>query len=179
MSQLFKDDKPGVQMCIPGDEIPKWFRYQSEKSQITIKLPPNWHANFIGFALCTVAYKLCLDYFRRSSVSCKYSFKTSDDHEDHRTYIDHWQNDMIGSSIEYPLEDHHSFIWYSHEDYRDYHGATEISFEFQKPYSFNIVKRCGIHMLYRQEVEELGINENGMTYEQNNDQTKKKKRKWS
>ncbi|PON58531.1 LRR domain containing protein [Parasponia andersonii] len=53
--QTLFEESPIVSICYPGNEISKWFNYQSEKSSMTIKLTPDWHENnFIGFALSTV-----------------------------------------------------------------------------------------------------------------------------
>ncbi|XP_024022074.1 LOW QUALITY PROTEIN: putative disease resistance protein At4g11170 [Morus notabilis] len=45
-----------IEVCYPGNEIPKWFRHQDEGISTTMKLPHGWHnSNFMGFAICIVA----------------------------------------------------------------------------------------------------------------------------
>ncbi|GMN67217.1 hypothetical protein TIFTF001_036276 [Ficus carica] len=124
-------------MCYPGNEIPKWFDCQSEGSSYTIALTPQWHnANFLGFAFCLVIDAKAYQEFLTFAVGhlyskCKFNFKIRD----------------------------------TEEDYNDYHDAVEVSFEFSLVDSISnyfksstkVVKRCGIHMLYRDDLKDSKI----------------------
>ncbi|GMN66731.1 hypothetical protein TIFTF001_035810 [Ficus carica] len=37
-------EEPNLIVCCLGNEIPKWFNYQSEGSSLSIKLPPKWES---------------------------------------------------------------------------------------------------------------------------------------
>ncbi|GMN55357.1 hypothetical protein TIFTF001_024476 [Ficus carica] len=156
-------------VCYPGNEIPKWFDYQSEGSSYTIALTPQWHnANFLGFTFCLVidakAYKEFLTfqvdllYFK-----CKFNFKIRDTEEVCRFY---WSVFNVPRQLDsVPLNSDHLFLWYQHQDYNDYHDAVEVSLEFSlvngsgKNFksSTEVVKWCGIHMLYCDDLKDLEI----------------------
>ncbi|KAL5577263.1 hypothetical protein UlMin_018962 [Ulmus minor] len=42
-------------ICYPSNEIPEWFNYITDSSEV-VKLPSDWHnANFLGFTVCFIA----------------------------------------------------------------------------------------------------------------------------
>ncbi|GMN30344.1 hypothetical protein TIFTF001_048008 [Ficus carica] len=136
-----RDDSTVV--CYPGNEIPKWFDYQSDGSSHTVALTPQWHnADFLGFVFCIVidgkAYREFLIDMGSLGLKCKFNFKIRDTGEVH------------------------SFDW---EDYNACHDAVEVSLEFSfvnriiflVRSSTEVVKRCGIHMLYRDDLKDMEI----------------------
>ena len=72
------DEPPGISNCLPGSQIPDWFRNQCSGSSITIQLPDYYcNENLIGIALCAIiSFEEDSDahdeYF---NVVCNYSFK--------------------------------------------------------------------------------------------------------
>ncbi|GMN60501.1 hypothetical protein TIFTF001_029591 [Ficus carica] len=51
------------------------------------------------------------------------------------------------------------FMWYKHGNYHDCLDAVEVSFHFSNQFIFGEgVTACGIRLLYRQDAEELNIN---------------------
>lgn len=171
VSILF-DENPFASICCPGNEILKWFNYQSEKSSMTIKLTPDWHENnFIGFALsAVVAFEdsyfegeyiglLCEYYFQTTyGESCKfpYSFQGFKSFEPYEIFRIHNAD--------------HVFMWYNYEDYHKYLDAVEVSFEFCLIEYDNVgnvlnscndkLRKCGVRLLYLGDAEEFGIDTN-------------------
>ncbi|GMN74284.1 hypothetical protein TIFTF001_054991, partial [Ficus carica] len=139
--RVFKEsDCPGVGFCFPGNEIPMWFTYQSESSSINIKLPCNWlNTNFLGFALCAARSS-----FLFTGLRCVGNFKTNNG----KSWQLQWN---FNRDLEFPRSSN-IFMWYEHGNYLD---AVEVSFQFTYR-----VTACGIRLLYRQDAEELGINNN-------------------
>nr|XP_043633015.1 disease resistance protein Roq1-like [Erigeron canadensis] len=45
----------GLMIHIPGSNIPSWFQEQEDGRKIALKLPPNWQAEIVGFAVCFVS----------------------------------------------------------------------------------------------------------------------------
>ena len=156
-------------MCYPGNEIPKWFDYQSEGSSYTIALTPQWHnANFLGFAFCLVIDAKAHKEFLTFAVGhlyfeCKFNFKIKDTKEVCSFY---WSGYRVPQELgSVPLNSDHLFLWYQHQDYNIYHDAVEVYLEFSlvnsisnySEFSTKVVKRCGIHMLYRDDLKDLEI----------------------
>ncbi|XP_060674353.1 disease resistance-like protein DSC1 [Ziziphus jujuba] len=69
------------EFCYPGDEIPKWFSYQSGSTSMNIRLPPYWNNdNFLGLAFCVVIYQhKIIDHPLFLGIGCKLNFKTIPD----------------------------------------------------------------------------------------------------
>ncbi|XP_062014527.1 disease resistance protein RUN1-like [Rosa rugosa] len=88
-----------IKIVCPGNEIPKWMRYQSEGRSINIKLPPHsFRQGFLGYALCIV---LAFNNYtpppatRFSDFNCETHHKTNNVHKD-RKYN---QSRGLGKSI--------------------------------------------------------------------------------
>ncbi|KAJ9542448.1 hypothetical protein OSB04_028954 [Centaurea solstitialis] len=43
-----------LSICIPGSKIPSWFEEQQLGHRVTLKLPPNFHTEIMGFVVCGV-----------------------------------------------------------------------------------------------------------------------------
>ena len=144
---------PGVHTCLPGDEIPEWFNHQFDGSSIHIKLPSQWHnENFLGFALCVVVTA----GFYPSTLYCKHNLKANKDIS--------WCVETGG------FKSDHIFMWYLTGNYCRCPDAVEASFEFSTNRAgydgTKKIKKCGIRVLYRQDVDEFRILNNQHLLEQ-------------
>ncbi|XP_060674557.1 disease resistance-like protein CSA1 [Ziziphus jujuba] len=101
---------PSVQVFrYPGDEIPKWFSYQTCGSSFNnIMLPPYWNNDdFLGFAFCKVIRQNKIDKNMSFAFKCELNFKTIDDD---RLYRYH---DYIGILLgEKAFRSDHVVLWY-------------------------------------------------------------------
>ncbi|KAM5586732.1 hypothetical protein ABKV19_005576 [Rosa sericea] len=170
-----------IKFVCPGNEIPKWMRYQSEGCSINIKLPPHsFRQGFLGYALCIV---LAFNNYTPPPInkveptyfSCETHHKTNTGHED-------WCKTLhVSVADDIILNSDHVFLWYFRPDFvrsestinrEDWVKASEASFDFML-YQHNHpekipldlstvrVKRCGVSLLYAQDFEKLveGIDE--------------------
>ncbi|XP_061996586.1 disease resistance protein RUN1-like [Rosa rugosa] len=174
-----------IKIVCPGNEIPKWMRYQSEGCSINIKLPPHWfHQGFLGYALCiVVAFNNYTppDINNYSYFGCETHHKTNNSHEVC------WEALRI-SLPAILINSDHVFVWYFCPEFvrlesainrEDWVKASEASFDFklyqniiQTPKERNLcdrstvrrnlfdpstvrVKRCGVSLLYAQEIGKL------------------------
>ncbi|KAM5569819.1 hypothetical protein ABKV19_017032 [Rosa sericea] len=170
-----------LRIVCPGNEIPKWLRYQSEGCSINIKLPPHWFGQgFLGYALCIV---LAFNNYTpppdtgNSNFSCETHYKTNNGHQVC------W--DALRISLPYILNSDHVLVWYFYPELvglqsainlEDWVKASEASFEFmlyqytcqnqsieKHPFDLSTVrvKSCGVSLLYTQDLENLlgGIDE--------------------
>lgn len=168
LKQVF-DEKPSVYTCYPGNQIPKWFIHQSKDPSITVELPPNWHNDFIGFALCVAVefekgYFKCLPY----AFKCEVHFKTNHggSRKFHSEFLGCWKKKpenirkFLGN-----LYSNHVLMWYNYEDFHDYFDADEVSFTFDisckipvgSDFGTDKFGSCGVRLLYLQDAEEFGI----------------------
>ncbi|TXG64891.1 hypothetical protein EZV62_011885 [Acer yangbiense] len=133
---------------LPGSEIPELFSYWSEGSTITWPQAHCWlNDEFIGFSVCAVMSIPSRLYGPR--ISCCFG----------------------SSGIYYPCsnckgDDHLWLVYFSknalyHKD-RQYNCGQGITARFEildnkgeKEYNNNVVKRCGIRPVYKQDVEFL------------------------
>ncbi|CAN1130450.1 Disease resistance-like protein DSC1 [Linum perenne] len=70
---------PSNSICYPARNVPRWFRYQSNGSSITIDLPPNWlNDDFLGIALSAVIATKDRKIFGSTDVGCQCSLRTAD-----------------------------------------------------------------------------------------------------
>ncbi|KAK9205413.1 hypothetical protein WN943_015680 [Citrus x changshan-huyou] len=80
-----------VHIVLPGNEIPKWFQFQSVGSFITLGMPPDFFRNNIvqGIAFCAIfAFSdRHVDCGRRFSFSFELEVKTTEDCGPHDTVI--------------------------------------------------------------------------------------------
>ncbi|XP_060673931.1 disease resistance-like protein DSC1 [Ziziphus jujuba] len=93
----------------PGDEIPKWFSYQTCGSSINnIMLPPYWNNDdFLGLAFCKVLRQNKIDKNISFGFNCELNFKTIDDD---RLYRYH---DYAGRlSEKKAVSSDHVVLWY-------------------------------------------------------------------
>ena len=78
-------------IVLPGNEIPRWFNFQSEGSFITLEMPPDFFNNnrVLGFAFSAIlAFSdRHVDCGRWFSFSCELKVKTTKDCGPHGTVI--------------------------------------------------------------------------------------------
>lgn len=143
---------------------------------MTIKLPPHWHKNFIGFALCAVVNSEDCDFeWEPFEIKCKLYFETNrgKSHKFHFEFQENWANQSdLRSFITVVKSSDHVFMWHKHENYHDCLDAVKASFDFpvllckfyNSMHQYNSskvkVRRCGIRLLYLQETECFGIVDN-------------------
>ncbi|GMN33111.1 hypothetical protein TIFTF001_003973 [Ficus carica] len=161
-----------VQACCPGNEIPKWFEYQCEGSFISIKLPPKWCTNnFLGFVVCVVGRSY--SDIKDLDLDCEFDLKTNQGKN--HNFI--WTfNNYVADFVKLPTTSNsgHVYMWYN--QYWDFYSeclhVEEVSLDFsfrewecsEDDDSIGIksskceVKKCGIHMLYCQNLEEYFMN---------------------
>lgn len=80
-------EHPRFECCYPGDDIPKWFNYQTLGSSMNINLPADWcSTKFMGFCLCFVlGSTINIDPDKRLDILYDFNFKrikTIDDDDD-------------------------------------------------------------------------------------------------
>ncbi|XP_070677111.1 disease resistance protein RUN1-like isoform X1 [Malus domestica] len=155
-----------VSTVFAGNKIPNWFCHQNEGSSITIKLPRYWYCtDFLGFALSVVVRSYSCSNALMFGCSC--NFKTNSG-ESHKTiYPSHYPFNKEGGRVTYSKFDH-IFVWYSalalgeganlNRSTSFYKLVTEACFEFNAlhngPFGLE-VKKCGISLLYAQDVETI------------------------
>ncbi|CAN6685249.1 unnamed protein product [Malus baccata var. baccata] len=157
--------RTSVSTVCSGNEIPNWFCHQNEGSSITIKLPRNWYCtDFLGFALSAVLHSY--SYYKDLRFECSCNFKTISG-ESHKTiYPSHYP--FNEGSVVANWEIGHIFVWYSAFAVGEanlncstsfYKLVTEACFELNAVDAHlgdrSPVKKCGISLLYGQDVETI------------------------
>ncbi|KAM5586669.1 hypothetical protein ABKV19_005543 [Rosa sericea] len=161
-----------IKIVCPGNEIPKWMRYQSEGCSINIKLPPHsFRQGFLGYALCIVLAFNNYTLPDESKFCCETHHKTNNGHEeDWYETLDIWLPDDI------ILNSDHVFLRNFCPDFvqsestinrEDWVKASEVSFDFmlyqysyqnrsreKNPLDLSTVRveRCGVSLLYDEDV---------------------------
>ncbi|KAK9950400.1 hypothetical protein M0R45_005893 [Rubus argutus] len=167
--ELFERDELSVRVICPGNEIPKWFSYQTEGSSIYINLPPHSSdENFLGFALCAVVgisnshTRIYLDL----TLKCRYNFKFNHGICRVSDVTCEWLGMGDNFNFKCAGAPDHVYMWYHdyhpYERFDDTNWATEASFEFcakDRGKVFN-VKRCGVCLLYAQRQDAVHGSEN-------------------
>ena len=161
MLQLFVGNNIGItktkSMYFPGNEIPKWFRYQSMGSSVTLQTPPADFLNnkkLLGFAFCIVVAFPASEYFEhqirrksRPSVFGNYDVFCDWKHKSQGNL------DRRSLGIISYVESDHVFLGsclLGSEDLikRD---DGDVSFCISTIYPEDCeVKQCGIHFVYTQ-----------------------------
>ncbi|XP_040365573.1 TMV resistance protein N isoform X2 [Rosa chinensis] len=165
----------------PGDEIPKWYNHQSMGSLMTVELHPGWFTNkWIGFAFCVVfrIFKappplLWRDTYcslKANGKSCGYvslgfggkSGQPMSDHiwfgcwyRDHNFHSHEWQDIYYQLEFSFELVD----------------GEKDMDFFFTEVHSAmdGEVKKCGVRMIYEEDVEEQGNTKRGLQHYDDDD----------
>ncbi|PRQ26588.1 putative TIR domain, winged helix-turn-helix DNA-binding domain-containing protein [Rosa chinensis] len=144
-----KHEGCSVTVYCPGNEIPRWFSYQSEGCEINIKFP-HLHTtstvdSCLGFALSAVVVEYreddCFGFGLR--LVCEYNLKTNDG--------EGYRGEFISADVTDPglgiMGDHVIVFFRRH----GFNKVTEASFRFhtaQSLRSTRMVEKCGIQILY-------------------------------
>ena len=139
--------KTEFQIIIPGSLVPRWLTHQSMGNSISVPLPPNWcNSRWMGFTLCALFNATVYPGFRAR-------VKAIGDMP-HSQYVSQlffrkcWQ-------------DHVWLLYLSRDDWFSTVGngeCSQIEVVFERdPGSiyFNNVGRCGVSLVYEQDMEEL------------------------
>ncbi|XP_062020079.1 TMV resistance protein N-like isoform X1 [Rosa rugosa] len=135
----------------PGDEIPEWYNHQSMGSWITVELHPGWFTNkWMGFAFCVVFRLLKpLPPLVRWSIQC--SLKANG-----KVYAVSGLG--FGGQWGQPVSDHIWFFCGQRDEDSHLLWWQEI-YQFELDFSIGMkfvqVKKCGVRMVYEEDVEEL------------------------
>ncbi|KAK9949759.1 hypothetical protein M0R45_005275 [Rubus argutus] len=142
---------------IPGNEIPEWFDHQTVTPSVSIHLHPGRRSNkFLGFALCSVfaVHERCQ---LPPVYPCEYDITCIvkvDGEELYKKPVFSFDG-MQGRGV----SDH---LWFHYENsppsYRHHVERAEwqqIEFSFQVKGQGLVVKKCGVRLVYEQDVEEV------------------------
>ncbi|ESR55134.1 hypothetical protein CICLE_v10023348mg [Citrus x clementina] len=138
---------------LAGNEIPRWFNFQSVGSFITLEMPPDFFNNnrVLGFAFSAIlAFSDChVDCGRWFSFSCEFKVKTTKDCDLHDTRL-------FQSRVNYVESDHLHLGYYlfCEEDFNGFWKCNcipeAVHFNVFPPLECQCcgVKKCGIHLLH-------------------------------
>ena len=138
-------------IVLPGNEIPKWFEFQSVGSFITLEMPPDFFNNSrvqgIAFSAILAFSDRHVDCGTWFSFSFELKVKTTKDCGTHDTRLFH-------SRVNYVESDHLHFGYYLFCE-EDFNGFWKCNC-FPETVHFNVfpplecqccgVKKCGIHL---------------------------------
>lgn len=159
-------------MYFPGNEIPKWFRYQRMGSSVTLEMPPTGffsNKKLMGFAVCAIVafrdqhhdsdsrYSGHYEHDRKDnlySLDCTWKVKSEGCYRDLRS----WYFGTISSYV----RSEHVFLGYylfdSVELGKYYDEVNQASFEIHRLIGERLgcceVKKCGIHFVHAQDSTE-------------------------
>ncbi|XP_024026924.1 disease resistance-like protein DSC1 [Morus notabilis] len=152
--------------CFPGYEIPKWFEYQSEGSFIDIKIPLE-RQHFLGIVFCVVGYSYSEAVYL--DLSCEVNLKANQGENREFTlgfnHGRHWFFAMPrthSSNVWMWYVSHHHYKWLNAEEASFDFSFVESSLEGNRrrvtTESKCEVKKCGIHLVNKKEIEEFRFN---------------------
>nr|XP_011457432.1 PREDICTED: TMV resistance protein N-like [Fragaria vesca subsp. vesca] len=142
---------------IPGNEIPEWFDHETMTAPLSINLhPDSFSKEFVGFALCFVfavhghrQFPPVLNYWHQITCIVKV-----DGHENSKS-LDFKFDHTLGRAV----PDH---LWFSYNNYlssyfrrADTTELKQIEFSFRVKGQGLVVKKCGVRLVYEQDVAEV------------------------
>ncbi|KAM5563079.1 hypothetical protein ABKV19_017993 [Rosa sericea] len=154
-------DHMRFEFVAPGNEILEWYNHQSVGSSVTVELHTGWFSNkFMGFAFCVVfrLLKPVTPLAARWSINCNLRATGEDTCVSSVLFLVKWGQ---------PVLDH---IWLSHVPHDDRSCLwQDIYHQLQLVFSFEPfcgderirieeivqVKKCGVRMVYEEDVDEL------------------------
>ncbi|QHO34515.1 Disease resistance-like protein [Arachis hypogaea] len=123
-----------VEVCLPGDTIPKQFAYKTEKSSsITIELPES-PSNFLGFIYSVVLSPRHGMEKNGAKIRCEYNFAGGKNSS--------WEDITISE-----LNSDHVYIWY------DPFLTDKILGQYGPIDDSIIIKECGVHIINELELQ--------------------------
>ncbi|XP_062018724.1 disease resistance protein RUN1-like isoform X1 [Rosa rugosa] len=150
-------DHKGFHFVAPGNEIPEWYNHQSVGSSITVELHPGWFTNkWMGFAGCAVFGLIKpLPPGVEWTICC---LLTANGESWGQCGLGKWGEPMLD----------HIWLFFMHRDteastfkheWQDIYYQLEFAFKFttadMKKVEAPQVKKCGVRMIYEEDVEEL------------------------
>ncbi|XP_050233474.1 disease resistance protein RPP2B-like isoform X3 [Mercurialis annua] len=150
------------QFCIPGSEVPEWYKYESQGSSIATEFPPDcFNTPFFGFAFSVVLDQFSLGSYSSLSLKVECCFKNA-------VGVKHGCFSCCMPSYSNPIyyESDHVFLWYESNFDSDLNSwlmksginvINEASFEFsafsgKKTDMEKLkVKKCGVHLIYEKD----------------------------
>ncbi|KAJ4710459.1 Disease resistance protein (TIR-NBS-LRR class) family [Melia azedarach] len=150
----------GDRICYPGNEIPKWFKFQSMGSSITMKLLPGWFTDkLLGFGLCAVvSFPDNHESQQEFGVWCDFKFKTELDGDWHVVtdlYVGHMyyvESDHVVLGYHFRMDCEDEGCIYRNERVED-HQVQFFLVDIKSGERLDVVRKCGIHLLYAQDVD--------------------------
>nr|POE80276.1 disease resistance-like protein csa1 [Quercus suber] len=162
------------QIIIPGCLVPRWLTHQSRENSISVVLPPNWcNSRWMGFTLCALfneeanfsgkfkAYVKAIGDMPHSQYVCK-NLVFGGCRENHvYSFHDDWFS-TVGNGECRQIENHVWLLYLSRDDWFSTVGngecrQIEVVFEddvwFSIPANTAPVKRCGVSLVYEQDLE--------------------------
>ncbi|KAD7117137.1 hypothetical protein E3N88_04405 [Mikania micrantha] len=147
-----------LSVCIPGSKIPSWFKEQQHGHQISLKLSPKWQTKILGFAICVVFKKSMEHYLPIFNLKF----------ENSGTLIPKLEANNITASAADENENENVLINYipftlfeqMDNDYIDFHREdwshmAEGNLVIDVPLLSKKVLRCGVHVVYKEDVESI------------------------
>ncbi|KAL4356750.1 hypothetical protein AHAS_Ahas09G0117900 [Arachis hypogaea] len=136
-----------VEVCLPGDTIPKQFAYKTEKSSsITIELPES-PSNFLGFIYSVVLSPRHGREKHGAKIQCEYNFAGGKNSS--------WEDITISE-----LNSYHVYIWYdpflTDKILGQYGPSFHLKFSVATDTEIDdsiIIKECGVHIINELELE--------------------------
>ncbi|XP_060973816.1 disease resistance-like protein DSC1 isoform X3 [Cannabis sativa] len=156
------------------EAITQWFAHQSMGSSLQLNLPfsspKDLRKYFLGFALCIVVEFEATTLKRDDVLTCKYNLKTKTG-QNFQFYsimqcqkATHFDDDDDDSNLD-SSSNHQVFVGYLYrkdismkryafyEEYYDFLLGEEESGIFEFHISKGTIKQCGVHLLYRQNIQ--------------------------
>lgn len=140
-------------LVVPGRKFPKWFSDQSAGASLTLQVPPNFYENCLAVGICAAFEHL------PSGLGALFG-SGSHDRTRHKLlcYISH--SECI--SFPFPenfgqVESRHLWLVYlRREFFRKYHVYDSVlQIKFKTEGTGLTVKKCGAHLVYKQDIERL------------------------
>lgn len=168
--QCDQNSTDGYDLVIPGSEVPKWFIHQSEGASVNLQVPSDLCNKWIGIALCCVFVladhqppDLLLASHQHASYRTSYSLSCyfkANGYENITRLI------FCFSEESGKVEAHHLWLtfilpqffdedWEEAFNQIDVNGFSHIKIEFGAEGPGLEVKRCGLRLVSKQDIEDL------------------------
>ncbi|KAL4379498.1 hypothetical protein GQ457_02G037380 [Hibiscus cannabinus] len=170
--KVFANSRKKVSVIIPGSEIPEWFSHQRVDSKLKMPMPLNIRnvGRWKGCALCCIFSNG--DALRDGDLYCDVVIRGSEHHIEAGGF-------HLGKSYHQPIKDDHILLRYMSRDklYKyslenDRGGSEtenistrdcsnqecdelELNFRYEAPGEGAKVKKCGVRLVYEEDLENL------------------------
>ncbi|KAL0006306.1 hypothetical protein SO802_013867 [Lithocarpus litseifolius] len=165
-------------LVVPGRKFPKWFSHQSEGDSVTLQVPPNFGEKCLAIGLCAAFEHLPSGVGAlfgsgshdrtRHMLFCYIPFYSLHSKSKHDRFTDRLTDrfaafdDSECISFPFPenfghVESRHLWLIYLRREFfredRVYGSVLQIKFETEG--TGLTVKKCGAHLVYKQDIERL------------------------